>query len=129
QVVNAKAEEKNQGVVGGIVPRQFLAITNGTTEVDDQVSNSSSDERTRSNTPMNNHIEGGTRDHIRNNNGKNGKEDSPESESQGWGPNKAQKILNSSNVNDQANTEATMRKARVSVRARSEASMVSIHIN
>jgi hypothetical protein len=112
-----------------MVPRQFLAITNGTKEVDEQVSNSSSDERTRSNTPMNNHIEGGTRDHIRNNNGKIGREDSPESETQGWGPNKAQKILNSSNVTDQANTEATMRKARVSVRARSEASMVSIHIN
>ncbi|XP_045800241.1 probable WRKY transcription factor 31 [Trifolium pratense] len=125
EAVNAKAEEKNQGVGGGMVPRQFLAITNGTTEVDDQVSNSSSDERTRSNTPMNNQIEGGTRDHIRNNNGKNGRDDSPESETQGWGPNKAQKILNSSNVNDQANTEATMRKARVSVRARSEASMIS----
>jgi hypothetical protein len=125
EVVNAKAEEKNQGVSGEMVPRQFLAITNGTREVHEQVSNSSSDERTRSNTPMNNHTEGGTRDHIRNNNGKIGREDSPESETQGWGPNKAQKILNSSNVTDQANTEATMRKARVSVRARSEASMIS----
>lgn len=99
-----------------MVPRQFLEITNGTTEVEDQVSNSSSDERTRSNTPQ-----------MRNSNGKTGREDSPESETQGWGPNKSQKILNSSNVADQANTEATMRKARVSVRARSEASMVCIH--
>lgn len=116
EVVNAKTEEKNQGVGGAMVPRQFLEIgtTNGTAEVEDQVSNSSSDERTRSNTPQ-----------MRNSNGKTGREDSPESETQGWGPNKSQKILNSSNVADQANTEATMRKARVSVRARSEASMIS----
>ncbi|CAI8590631.1 unnamed protein product [Vicia faba] len=126
EVVNAKAEEKIHGVDGGIVPRQFLEIgTNGTAEVDDRVSNSSSDERTRSNTPQNSLIEAGARDHIRNNNGKNGREDSPDSESQGWGPNKVQKILNSSNVAEQSATEATMRKARVSVRARSEASMIS----
>ncbi|XP_058723756.1 probable WRKY transcription factor 31 [Vicia villosa] len=126
EVVNAKAEDKNQGVGGAIVPRQFLEIgTNGTAEVDDRVSNSSSDERTRSNTPQNSLIEAGARDHKRNNNGKNGREDSPDSESQGWGPNKVQKILNSSNVAEQSATEATMRKARVSVRARSEASMIS----
>ncbi|CAK8531370.1 unnamed protein product [Lathyrus sativus] len=126
EVVNAKAEERTQGVGGEIVPRQFLEIgTNGTAEVDDRVSNSSSDERTRSNTPQNSLIEAGARDHIRNNNGKNGREDSPDSESQGWGPNKVQKILNSSNVAEQSATEATMRKARVSVRARSEASMIS----
>lgn len=135
QVVQAKAEEKNQGVgTGGMVPRQFLEIgPSGTTaEVDDQVSNSSSDERTRSNTPQ---VEAGTiRDHTRNNNnGKNGREDSPESESQGWGPNnKVQKLNNPSNSNnnnamDQSTTDATMRKARVSVRARSEASMVIIN--
>lgn len=127
QVVNATAEEKTQGIGGAIVPRQFLEIgTNGTAEVDDRVSNSSSDERTRSNTPQNSLIEAGARDHTRNNNGKNGREDSPDSESQGWGPNKVQKILNSSNVAEQSATEATMRKARVSVRARSEASMVCI---
>lgn len=127
EVVNAKSEEKKQGVGGGRVPRQFLEIgPSGTAaEVDDQVSNSSSDERTRSNTPQ---IEaaGTTRDHIvRNNNGKNGREESSDSESQGWGSNKVQKILNPSNPIDQSTTEATMRKARVSVRARSEASMIS----
>lgn len=64
---------------------------------------------------------------MRNNNGKHelGREESPESESQGWGPNKVQKV-NPSNAMDQSTAEATMRKARVSVRARSEAPMVSI---
>lgn len=114
-----------------MVPRQFLEIgPSGTAEIDDRVSNSSSDERTRSNTPQNNHVEGGTRDHMRNNNGKNElvREESPDgSESQGWGPNKVQKLNPPSNVPDQPTAEATMRKARVSVRARSEASMVSFN--
>uniref|UniRef100_A0A5B7AQ43 Putative WRKY family transcription factor n=1 Tax=Davidia involucrata TaxID=16924 RepID=A0A5B7AQ43_DAVIN len=50
-----------------------------------------------------------------------GREESPESES--WAPNKAPK-LSPSKTSDQA-TEATMRKARVSVRARSEAPMIT----
>ncbi|XP_061336936.1 probable WRKY transcription factor 31 [Gastrolobium bilobum] len=127
EVVQAKAEEKKPGVGGGKVPRQFLDIgPSGTAEVDEQVSNSSSDERTRSSTPQNNNIDVGTRDYVRNNNGKNelGREESPDSESQGWASNKLQK-LNPSNPMDQSTTEATMRKARVSVRARSEAPMIS----
>lgn len=48
------------------------------------------------------------------------REESPESES--WAPNKVPKLVAAKAV-DQA-TEATMRKARVSVRARSEAPMV-----
>lgn len=52
-------------------------------------------------------------------------EESPEQSSKGWVPNKSPKLSNSNN-SDQAQ-EATMRKARVSVRARSEASMVCIH--
>ncbi|KAK7245887.1 hypothetical protein RIF29_40741 [Crotalaria pallida] len=128
-VVGGKSEEKKQVVGGGMVPRQFLDLgPSGTVaEVDDQVSNnSSSDERTRSSTPQNNKIEGGgSRDYVRNSNGKNelAREESPESESQGWA-NKIQK-LNPSNTVEQSNAEATMRKARVSVRARSEAPMIS----
>ncbi|KAL2969853.1 hypothetical protein AAZX31_15G105300 [Glycine max] len=127
EVVQGKVEDKNVGVGGGKVPRQFLDIgPSGTAEVDDQVSDSSSDERTRSSTPQNHNIEAGARDGARNNNGKSqlGREESPDSESQGWSPNKLQK-MNPSNPMDQSTAEATMRKARVSVRARSEAPMIS----
>ncbi|KAE9594700.1 hypothetical protein Lal_00043100 [Lupinus albus] len=129
EVVQKKAEEKKHGIGGELVQRQFLDLgPSGTVaEVDDHVSNSSSDERTRSSTPQNNKIEAGvTRNYVRNTNGKNelAREESPGSESQGWGPNKLQK-LNAPNVMDQSNIEATMRKARVSVRARSEAPMIS----
>lgn len=97
EVVKVKDEEKNHG---GNVPRQFLDLgPSGTTEVDDQVSNSSSGERTRSSTPPNN---------------KDKKETDPDTEK-----------LNSSNTTDPSTPEATMRKARVSVRARSEAPMIS----
>ncbi|KAG5005653.1 hypothetical protein AAZX31_09G005600 [Glycine max] len=127
-VAQGKVEDKNHGVGGGKVPRQFLDIgPSGTAEVDDQVSDSSSDERTRSSTPQDNNTEAGTRDGARNNNGNKselGREESPDSESQGWGPNKLQKV-NPSNPMDQSTAEATMRKARVSVRARSEAPMIS----
>lgn len=112
-------EQKSDQVM---VPRQFLDL--GPSVETDEVSNSSSEERTRSGTPPNNN----------NNNTSNGKhemervnrEESPESENQCWGPNKAQKLNNnSSNKSMEQSTEATMRKARVSVRARSEAPMVS----
>nr|QIN97358.1 WRKY21 transcription factor [Isatis tinctoria] len=61
------------------------------------------------------------------------REESPETESNGWGnPNKVSKHnASSSNCNgngnaiDQSAAEATMRKARVSVRARSEAPMLN----
>lgn len=112
-----------------MVPMALLELgPSGTTEVDNnnnnEVSNSSSDERTRSISPPHN-----------NDNGKSEivREESPDSDiqPQGWGsgPNKLQKI-NPSNSMDQSpsNTaEATMRKARVSVRARSEAPMVCIN--
>ncbi|KAK7412683.1 hypothetical protein VNO78_04234 [Psophocarpus tetragonolobus] len=122
EVVQGKVEDKNHDIGGGKVPRQFLNIgPSGTTaEVDDQVSDSSSDERTRSSTPQNNNIEVA----ARNNNGKTEREESPDSESQGWAANKLQKV-NPSNSVDQSTSEATMRKARVSVRARSEAPMIS----
>ncbi|KAK7363769.1 hypothetical protein VNO77_05926 [Canavalia gladiata] len=113
EVVEGKADERNEGVGGGTVPRQLLDIgPSGGGEIDDQVSNSSSDERTRSSTPHNNKNE------------KDKKETDADLESQGWDSNKHQK-LNPSNATDQSTSEATMRKARVSVRARSEAPMIS----
>ncbi|KAL9262060.1 WRKY transcription factor 42-like protein [Drosera capensis] len=51
------------------------------------------------------------------------RDDSPASKNQGWGSNKVPKF-NNSKVIEQA-MDATMRKARVSVRARSEAPMIS----
>lgn len=51
-----------------------------------------------------------------------GEEDGPED---GWGPHKAPKLCQSKTLDHEQSQEATMRKARVSVRARSEAAMIS----
>lgn len=125
EVVQGKPEEKKQEVV----PRQFLDL--GRSAEADEMSHSSSDERTRSATPQTNMETASVKNNGNQENssfrdGKRvGREDSPDSESQGWNPSKVQK-LNSppSKVIDQS-TEATMRKARVSVRARSEAPMIT----
>ena len=113
------------------MPRQFMDL--GPSAETDELSNSSSDERTRSGTPQN-HVEDAS---PKNNaklphdqekssfrDGKRiGREESPESESQIW---KAQKLdPSASRAAIEQSTDATMRKARVSVRARSEAPMVS----
>ncbi|XP_013634065.1 PREDICTED: WRKY transcription factor 6 isoform X2 [Brassica oleracea var. oleracea] len=99
-----------------IVPRQFLDLVPsrapGEAEV---VSNSSTEDRTRS---------GGSSAAERRNNevrdGKRlGREESPETES-----NKLQKVNNSSPTTFDQPAEAIMRKARVSVRASSEAPMI-----
>ncbi|KAG4177967.1 hypothetical protein ERO13_A10G012000v2 [Gossypium hirsutum] len=79
-------------------------------EAAETISHSSSEERTRSGTPPSNVEKRVNR------------EESPESES--WGPNCKVQKLNSGKPVDQS-TEATMRKARVSVRARSEAPMIT----
>ncbi|XP_022723484.1 probable WRKY transcription factor 31 [Durio zibethinus] len=118
-----------------IVPRQFMDLgPSGTVETDEMFP-SSSEERTRSGSPPNK-LEIASKDYIKGKNeiprfdqetsslpdGKRiDREESPESE--GWGPNKVQK-LNPVKSIDQS-TEATMRKARVSVRARSEAPMIT----
>lgn len=100
-----------------IVPRQFIDLgPSGTAGEAEDLSNSSSEDRTRS---------GGYSAAERRNNevrdGKRlGREESPETES-----NKVQKVNNSSPPTFDQSTEATMRKARVSVRARSEATMIS----
>ncbi|KAM1460091.1 hypothetical protein ACFX2I_036948 [Malus domestica] len=134
---NAEAksdQEKKQG----LVPRQFLNLgPRATAETtDDQVSNSSSEARTGSASPPQNINEVAKNDQIgpldppNSNNFRDGKrvggDESPESQSQGWVPNKVPKLNNSAAPKpiDQS-TEATMRKARVSVRARSEAPMIT----
>ncbi|MCD7459168.1 Transcription factor [Datura stramonium] len=119
EVVEAKSEEKKQEKEGTIVPRQFMELGPSGAKADTMEepsnSHSSSEERTLSGSPRNN-MELVSRDK------RIGREESPESES--WAPNKAPKLMNSSKPVEQS-TEATMRKARVSVRARSEAPMIS----
>ncbi|GER52920.1 WRKY transcription factor [Striga asiatica] len=108
-----KSEEKTEEKGKSMVPRQFLEL--GPNQTGDEQSNSLSEERTLSESPRN------QVDNISKNK-RAGREESPESE--GWGPQKAAKLAKP--VEQQS--EATMRKARVSVRARSEAPMVKQYI-
>ncbi|XP_015064265.1 WRKY transcription factor 6-like [Solanum pennellii] len=106
QIVEAKLNQEK------IVPRRFLELGRSGNDLSHN-SNSSSEERTVSKSPRND-----TQVTIMHN---KGREESPESDS--WVPKKVPK-LNSSMPIDPT-TDATMRKARVSVRARSEAPMIS----
>ncbi|KAL8107732.1 putative WRKY transcription factor 31 [Apium graveolens] len=127
QIAEEKIEEKtNDGTSdqGQMVPRQFLDL--GPSGGHNQTQ-SSSEERTQSESGINNNVELSHTGNRGNAMGKRvGRDDSPESES--WNPNKAPKVVAGSNSNSKAieqATEATMRKARVSVRARSEAPMIT----
>lgn len=119
-----------------MVPRQFLDLgPRGTIDTDLEVSNSLSDERTQSITPTrksnyedkNNEIVVYDEDKTRRD-----REESPVTETVklGSGPNELPKLdtTTTTTLIDQSSNEAaaTMRKARVSVRARSEAPMVII---
>lgn len=125
QVVEGKSEETKQDVGGVVVPRQFMDLGPGAIAEITEVSQSSSEDRTISGSPRN--INTGKSEIVsfdKDQDGKKvGREESPESDTQGWIPNKVPK-LNASKAIDHQSTEATMRKARVSVRARSEAPMV-----
>lgn len=127
--------KKNQTVV----PRQFLDLgpVSATAEAD-EISNSSSEERTRdgSRSPLanmevaslahNNKVDQDSSS-ARDGNKRGIRNESPDdSETQGWAANKAPK-LEATRTSTEQSVEATMRKARVSVRARSEAPMVIIH--
>ncbi|PIN22370.1 hypothetical protein CDL12_04909 [Handroanthus impetiginosus] len=112
EVIDRKFEENKQENGEVVVPRQFLDLSTGGGA--DEHSNLSSEERTISGPPQENVELSGNKRGI-------GRDGSPESE--GWGANKAPK-LSPPRPADQSN-EATMRKARVSVRARSEAPMIS----
>ncbi|KAG6603790.1 WRKY transcription factor 6, partial [Cucurbita argyrosperma subsp. sororia] len=150
EIGEKKSRELKQEVGRAVVPRQFMDLgPSGNTAEMDELSNSSSDERTRSGSPLNNNDDNNNnnsesaskkssaRDHLEiaapseqgNSNVRDAKrsiprEESSESESHGWGPNKAPRFNSSTKPLEQS-TEATMRKARVSVRARSEAPMIS----
>lgn len=114
---NGNSEENNNILHGGfsggqVVPRQFmdLGLASAAADANEPALSPSEGERLRSPLPVNNAAAKELcDDHAR--------EDSPED-----GSNKVARLNPTKNV-DQA-TEATMRKARVSVRARSEAPMV-----
>ncbi|KAK6154637.1 hypothetical protein DH2020_008885 [Rehmannia glutinosa] len=113
KTVERKSEEKKLENGGVLVPRQFLDLSPRVTNqmADHEQSDSSSEERKLSGSPH-------EKVELSRNNNK--RTENPESES--WAPNKAPKLSPSNAVEQSA--EATMRKARVSVRARSEAPMV-----
>lgn len=128
---SAEVEDKKVNTGNGsqvVVPRQFMDLglaANGDAE---EPSQSSSDERSRerSGSGDNGKIGAGhafDQEKKEFGRGISGREESPDQQTQSWGPNKVPR-LNSPKEVDQA--EATMRKARVSVRARSEATMVSL---
>ncbi|GMP73226.1 hypothetical protein CsSME_00031042 [Camellia sinensis var. sinensis] len=122
-------EDKKHHEAGGpVVPRQFMDLgPNAATETDEP-SRSSSEERTPSGSgsPPNHKNETVPFDQNKSNY-RDGKairrEESPESES--WVSNKVPKLMNTTNKSVEQASEATMRKARVSVRARSEAPMIT----
>ncbi|XP_008784385.2 probable WRKY transcription factor 31 [Phoenix dactylifera] len=118
---------------GKIVPRQFIDL--GPAANADEPSQSSTEGGSRhlSSSPPNN-VEAGSMDYRRHENNTNkeivppdhersNREDSPGPSSEGWNPNKAPKLSPSKTA--EQTQEATMRKARVSVRARSEAPMIT----
>lgn len=120
-----------------VVPRQFMDLgPAATVEMEQEHSESSSEGRTESASPRKDGfrqpgiINATASNEIvsfDNTDGGDGRrsarEDSSEQGSQGWAPNKAPRLAAAKS--DDQPSEATLRKARVSVRARSEASMVS----
>lgn len=130
-----KGTEENGKLVEGkdmIVPRQLVDLRLATNGDADENSLSSSEGKSshidRSGSPGTNgevkaSKEGIVFDHQDKkeleHGSKIGREDSPDQ--QGWAPNKLPRFNSPKDVDQ---TEATMRKARVSVRARSEAAMV-----
>ncbi|CAH9082276.1 unnamed protein product [Cuscuta europaea] len=126
-----KSEEKKpENEETGMVPRQFLQLgpSDGVAVADqtDELlshSHTSSEERTLSaGSTRDKQMELSSKQHHSNSKGIVAREESPDSES--WAPNNKIPKLNHSRPVEQA-AEATMRKARVSVRARSEAPMIS----
>ncbi|KAL6990753.1 hypothetical protein U1Q18_008874 [Sarracenia purpurea var. burkii] len=125
EIIEGRSEDRKHEVTEGpVVPRQFMDLGPGTGAETDEPSLSSSEERTHSGSleDNKNEIVPLYQDKVNYRDGKAvGREGSPESE--GWVPSKVPKLNISKSV-DQT-TEATMRKARVSVRARSEAPMIT----
>ncbi|KAF4394475.1 hypothetical protein G4B88_018625 [Cannabis sativa] len=116
----------NEGKVQPVVPRRFMDLGLANNGEADETSLSSSEER-RSELVKNGHGGDDQMEKKEVNRALIGREDSdPDQSSQaGWVPNKLPRTTSSGSVKDSDQTEATMRKARVSVRARSEAPMIA----
>ncbi|MQM07400.1 hypothetical protein Taro_040242 [Colocasia esculenta] len=144
EAVDGKSDAKQRdGATPSIVPRQFMDL--GPASAADEASNSSTEvgSPAHSLSPQNN-AEVASMDYRRQRGGSkssngdiapfdqekprdvvdDGREDSPEGESQGWASHKLPKLNPTSSPGEQSQ-EAIMRKARVSVRARSEAPMIT----
>lgn len=123
QIVEGKSKE-TKPAIEGLVPRQFMDLgPGGIAEANEQTHSSSEDRAC---------VRSGSLDRNINGAASNGQEkaarlrvESPELESEGWVSNKVPKLNSAEKSVDQSAAEATMRKARVSVRARSEAPMIS----
>ncbi|GMH07170.1 hypothetical protein Nepgr_009010 [Nepenthes gracilis] len=122
QEIGEKQKSNNKGQ---IVPRKFmnLGLATGRTETDEQ-SPSSSDRRSRDpSTSPANKADAGSRKELISRGSE--REDTPSDDhcSHGFGPNKVSKLSPPANVDQSA--DAMIRKARVSVRARSEAPLIT----
>ncbi|URE09601.1 WRKY transcription factor [Musa troglodytarum] len=111
EAMDVKIDAKNGGHGGVLVPKQFMDLGPAVNDV--EPSNSSTASPDRSASPPANVEVGSMGYNLHKNDGRS-------TSDQSWNPNKALKL----NPANQAQ-EATMRKARVSVRARSEAPMIT----
>ncbi|XP_030544380.2 probable WRKY transcription factor 31 [Rhodamnia argentea] len=122
---NRKSKDKKENS-RLMVPRQFMDLGLAAANNSDSPSSSERGTRDRTGSPVNNNREpaevgiGLDQDKKESASGRRKQEESPDQE---WLPNKVPRSISPSKSVDQ--TEATMRKARVSVRARSEASMIT----
>ncbi|KAJ4975339.1 hypothetical protein NE237_000445 [Protea cynaroides] len=144
EMSDEKMEEKKHDNSGGgfMVPRQFMDLGPAATAETDEPSQCSSEDHSAGERSPQNNLEvaskeyrpqkynGNTSDIIsfeqedKNEFGEGRREESPDQASQAWLPNKVPKLNAPKNV-DQSTEAATMRKVRVSVRARSEAPMIT----
>nr|QCV57341.1 WRKY transcription factor [Fagopyrum tataricum] len=126
EVMNMEERKSSNNNGGQVVPsRQLLDLVlssgKGRAETNDQISLSTSDQRSRerSSSPVNNTEVASRKEAV-------ARDGSPEEQAgHGWNPHKVARLSPPKSSADQSAAEATMRKARVSVRARSEAPMIT----
>ncbi|KAG0499223.1 hypothetical protein HPP92_003914 [Vanilla planifolia] len=115
---------KKQANIAAIVPRQFIDLGPGADADDASTHSSTDDEQSTHGGGADHGMQMSCDDHGGDGRGFSG-EESPENSSHGWNPNKQSKVGGVGPKPGDQVQEATMRKARVSVRARSEAPMIT----